>query len=73
MKSVAQDLIDLGDEHGNAAYRSNRDTAVTWVVVDFVDVVAHLFEPSLRSYYDLEALWSDATEVPWQRDSDEAA
>jgi ribosome-associated protein len=73
MKSLAQELIGLGQEHDNCVYRSNRDTAVTWVVVDFVDVVAHLFEPALRSYYDLEALWSDATEVRWQRDSDEAA
>ena len=43
MKSVAQTLEDLGKEQGNLAYRSSRDTGTTWVVVDFVETVVHLF------------------------------
>lgn len=31
-----------------------------WVLLDFGDVVIHLFQESLREYYDLETLWSDA-------------
>lgn len=30
-----------------------------WVVVDFGDVVVHLFSPDQREYYDLEELWQD--------------
>ena len=41
---------------------------MTWVVVDFIDLVAHLFEPTQRAYYDLEDLWSDAPAIAWQRD-----
>jgi ribosome-associated protein len=59
-KSVAAELEDLGTERGFPPYRSNRDDATTWTVVDFVSMVAHLFEPSRRAYYDLEELWSDA-------------
>ena len=65
MKSVAQELEDLGEEHNNTAYRSDRDSGGTWIVIDFVDLVAHLFEPGQRSYYDLETLWSDAEIVDW--------
>ncbi len=72
MKAIAGELEDLGREHNNAAFRSDRDTAVTWVVVDFVDVVAHLFEPEQRAYYDLESLWSDAPKVEWRRPGGEA-
>jgi ribosome-associated protein len=72
MKSVAQDIEELGDDQGHRVFRSNRDTGTTWVIIDFVDVVAHLFEPSHRAYYDLEALWSDAKQIPWQRDAAEA-
>ena len=43
-------------------------TGVTWIVVDFVGLVAHLFEPGRRAYYDLEGLWSDAPVVSWQRE-----
>jgi len=35
-----------------------------WVVVDFGDVVIHIFMDALREYYDLEALWQDARKVP---------
>ena len=67
MKSVAKELEGFGKDHDNPVFRSNRDTALTWVVVDFVDLVAHLFEPDQRAYYDLESLWSDAESVDWQR------
>ncbi len=63
MKSVAQDLEDLGKGRGQPPFRSDRDTGTTWIVVDFVDVVVHLFEPAQREYSDLESLWADAKDV----------
>jgi ribosome-associated protein len=67
MKSVAQELEDLGKERGQPPFRSTRDLGTTWVVVDFVDVVCHLFEPEQRAYYDLESLWAEAKPVDWRR------
>jgi len=66
MLSVAQQLKDLGEEHGEKAFRTNHDTSSTWIVVDFVDVVAHLFEPGQREFYDIEGLWSDAPIIDWE-------
>ncbi len=34
-----------------------------WVLLDFVDVVVHLFQPRAREYYRIESLWSDAPRV----------
>jgi ribosome-associated protein len=31
-----------------------------WILVDFDDLVVHVFDPEKRHYYDLEDLWSDA-------------
>jgi ribosome-associated protein len=67
MKSLADDLQKLGKDSGHACFRSSRDSDATWIVVDFVDLVAHLFEPEHRAYYDIEALWSDAPQVAWER------
>ncbi|MBS2028360.1 MAG: ribosome silencing factor [Deltaproteobacteria bacterium] len=32
----------------------------SWVLLDYGDVVAHIFEDQVRSFYDLEGLWADA-------------
>lgn len=32
----------------------------TWVLLDYGDVVVHLFDRDTREYYDLERLWADA-------------
>jgi ribosome-associated protein len=35
-----------------------------WVLLDYVDVVIHLFIQPLREFYDLEGLWVEATRLP---------
>ncbi len=69
MKSLTDELTDLGRDRDHPVFRTDRDARVTWVVVDFVGVVVHLFEPHQRTHYDLEGLWSDANVVPWQREA----
>ncbi|MCG3137202.1 MAG: Ribosomal silencing factor RsfS [Phycisphaerae bacterium] len=36
-----------------------------WVLLDYVDVVIHIFDHDHRDYYDLELLWGDAPKVEW--------
>jgi ribosome-associated protein len=35
-----------------------------WVLIDLDDVIVHVFTPQMRTHYDIERLWSDATVVP---------
>ncbi len=67
MRSTAQSCEDLGKSQSNAPYRNSADTGTTWVVVDFVEVVVHLFEPEQRMYYDLELLYTGSKRVAWRR------
>ncbi len=69
MKSVAAEIAALGRESDHQPFRKNIDTGATWIIVDFVSVVMHLFEPQRRAYYDLEDLWSDAKRVDVTVDS----
>lgn len=48
---------------GESAFRTSGDPASGWIVVDYVDVVVHVFSPEARAYYALEKLWSDAKPV----------
>ena len=63
MKSIADELADLGKDGGFPAFRTSIDTGATWIVIDFVTVIVHIFEPKRRAYYDLEDLWSDARRI----------
>ncbi len=68
LSSAAQHVADLGDSSGHSLFRSNlRETRSTWVALDFVDVMVHVFMPETRLYYDLEMLWGDAPRVVWSR------
>ncbi len=68
MKSVADELRDFGKDRGQVTFARDRDPAATWIVVDFVNLIVHLFEPNQRAYYDLESLWGDAPRLRWQRE-----
>jgi ribosome-associated protein len=67
MRAAAQDIEDVGKARGQHPFRTNADQSSTWIVVDFVEIVAHLFEPDQRLYYDLELLHADGKHIEWRR------
>ena len=42
------------------------DADVSWGLLDYGDLVAHVFQTEARSYYALEDLWSDAPRIAWE-------
>jgi ribosome-associated protein len=44
-------------------------TASRWILLDYGDIVVHIFDKESRSFYGLEDLWADAPSVAWQEDS----
>ena len=49
---------------GESSFRLSGDPESGWVVVDYVDVVVHVFSPEARAYYALERLWDGAKPIP---------
>ncbi len=41
------------------AHLEGRDNA-EWILIDYVDVIVHVFQRSIREFYNLEGLWADA-------------
>lgn len=46
-------------------YRLSGEADSGWVLLDAFTVVAHIFAPEAREYYDIESLWAGAKEVPF--------
>ncbi|NBX37516.1 MAG: ribosome silencing factor [Planctomycetes bacterium] len=66
MKSVGESIDKMGSQMGSPAWRMDSDSGSSWIVVDFVDVVVHLFEMRQRAFYDLEGLWREAPRLAWR-------
>jgi ribosome-associated protein len=49
----------LKDEHGLLPRRVEGASEARWILMDYLDVVVHVFTPETRDFYRLEALWGD--------------
>ncbi|MFN9133838.1 MAG: ribosome silencing factor, partial [Phycisphaerales bacterium] len=67
MRFCAINLKDKAEAMGHGVARANEDERTTWVVLDCMDVVVHIFEPNTRAHYDIENMWADAVKVDWAR------
>ncbi|MBX3403714.1 MAG: ribosome silencing factor [Phycisphaeraceae bacterium] len=67
MRAAAMHAEDTAAAMGFPTFRKSIDDRTTWIALDFVECVVHVFEPNARAQYDLEMLWGDARHVEWQR------
>ena len=66
MRTVVEEIEELGMAKGiKPLSRSGRE-GETWILLDFVDVIVHVFSDAARAFYDLDNLWGDARRVTWQ-------
>ena len=64
VRALSEHVQDDLRSAGARVYHVEGLTQGRWVLLDYVDFVVHLFHPTLRDFYRLERLWSDA-EVVW--------
>ena len=57
--------LKLADDEGPRSVEGLADA--TWVLMDYGDVIVHVFLDETRSFYDLDRLWADAPAVDWER------
>lgn len=63
IRGMAEHAVARMKAVGHRVHHLEGEREAQWVLLDFVDVVVHLFHPAVRSFYQLELLWSDAPEV----------
>jgi ribosome-associated protein len=60
VKAIADNIEDKLDEYGVKLWHKEGTQGLNWVLLDYVDVVVHIFKNEIREFYNLEKLWGDA-------------
>jgi ribosome-associated protein len=60
VKAIADAVLDGTEQFGASAWRSEGLQERQWAILDYVDVVVHIFLKDVRKFYNLEKLWGDA-------------
>ena len=62
--AIADAVEELLGKHGVRSISMEGRAAGSWVLIDFVDIVVHVFQREARAVYDLDGLWMDANRLP---------
>ncbi len=60
VKAIADAVRSGMEKFGHEAWHKEGYSHLNWVLLDYVDVVTHIFRKEVRSFYNLERLWGDA-------------
>lgn len=61
VKAIAENIVDhVKKQTGERPWHKEGYENLDWVLLDYVDVVVHIFRTEIREFYQLEELWADA-------------
>ena len=67
LHAIAEDITQtLKEKFGEKRLGMEGFVTGSWILLDYGDVVVHLFDQKAREYYALDQLWSDARRVNWE-------
>ena len=60
VKAIADEVDKRLKDEGIKSWHKEGYRSLNWVLLDYVDVVVHIFKKEAREFYNLEKLWGDA-------------
>jgi ribosome-associated protein len=72
VEAIRDRIVERLREQGARPHHVEGGRNASWIVIDYGDVVVHVFDEPTRAFYDLEALWADAERVAIDADAPEA-
>ncbi|MDE6424565.1 MAG: ribosome silencing factor [Ruminococcus sp.] len=62
-RTLADEVEFRLSQKGIEPQRRESDTGNTWIILDYADIIIHVFDKNQRQFYNLEGLWADANPV----------
>lgn len=59
VQAIYNKIVNGLIEKGTRPWKHEGEDEGRWILIDFSDVIVHIMIPELRSYYDIESVWSD--------------
>lgn len=66
LRAMSEEIIHVLKRQGIHRLFMSGEKDSGWVLIDFGEVVVHLFSADAREHYSLESLWEDAPALEWQ-------
>jgi ribosome-associated protein len=60
LRAISRTLVDTLSDQGIDPRRIEGEPISGWILMDFEDVIVHIFDEELRAFYNLEERWADA-------------
>ncbi len=60
MRAIGKEITDKLEESGLVIKRLEGEAESGWILMDWKDIVIHIFKENEREFYDLERIWGDA-------------
>ena len=70
VRSLAEEVEFQLEQQGVRPLRTEGYDSKNWILLDYGEVIVHVFYPQAREFYDLEHLWADADPVEVQLDAE---
>lgn len=67
VKALADEVEEKLSAEGLEPKRIEGYTSASWILLDYYDVIVHIFLKETREFYALERLWGDAHEIDWTK------
>ncbi|MBQ7284091.1 MAG: ribosome silencing factor [Oscillospiraceae bacterium] len=72
VKSLADEVDFMVDKQlGIKPARVEGYESKNWILIDYENVIVHVFHPQAREYYSLDKLWADGTEIEFELEEPE--
>ena len=66
VKTITDEVMKRMLERGYKTYRREGEKEARWILLDYLDIVVHVFHAEEREFYGIERLWKDAATVPFE-------
>ncbi len=63
IKAISDNIEEELEKSGLKVQRRAGNQESRWILLDYADVIVHVFHKNKRKYYDIESLWADAEEI----------